>query len=526
MPEHDHKSRLRYIIRTLKRRNLFRVVIVTLPVIIIGMLLYPLVSSTDSDPAAGKRHTDARLGPKSIAVLPFTYLGAEDSTDYFSLGITDDVQARLGRIENLSVIGRSSVMRYRDTDRTLPEIGEELGVARLLDGRIQVDGNRVRIRARLIDASDATPLWTESYERELRDILAVQSEMATRIAESLEAELQPQDRAQLTVSGTVNETAYRRYLRGRYRLTRHDSAGVVRALALFRESIAHDSTFAQAYGGLAMAYFRSGRIAGMPLETAGSNALQAAEKALALDSTVVEAHLAQALVYDYFENEWNRSDRAFRRALRLNPGHSETQQEHGWYLLHLGRVDSALARMERAVSIDPRSWHAHHGLGYAYYCSHRYESAIRELETALTLGSRLSSTRNYLIIALMKRAQQLYRMGQDGEAQSLLTYFFTQARIAEDDQPLFERIARKQEEQMPEEYDELTTTPSITMMLHLLLDRTEPALNLMEQLTPSFRTHVFADPVFDPVRNNPRFKLLVERGLGRNVDMEMDMELP
>lgn len=472
------------------------------------------------------------ISEQSVAVLPFTYLSAEDSTDYFSLGMTEEILTRLAQIEDLSVISRTSVMQYQNSDKSIREIGEELGVAAIVEGSVQQEGNQVRITAQLIDARTDHHLWSESYNRPMRNILSLQSEVAANIAESLQAELLPQERQQLSTYRDVDETAYHLYLRGQHLMSLREPEGIVEAPAVFQEAISHDSTFAPAYGGLAMASIWSGlinrfdhqvvEVHGLPREEAFAKAMQAANQALALDSTNVQAHLAQALVYELNLRDWARSGEAFQKALSLNPNHSEARREYGWHLLRLGQIEDALEQMQRAVEVDPLSWSAHHGLGYALYCNLQYEDAIQQLTTALNLGSRYPNTKKYISTARFKRSQQLFQQGQDAEAEALIenaTSLLEEMWGSNNGwrEPLQLAIEGRETETI-ESLDrvELPFAPRLYMLL--LIGHKEAALDLIKQGI-FFEMRVFADPIFDPVRDEPRFEQMAEDKLQRNLDI-------
>lgn len=472
---------------------------------------------------------------RSVAVLPFTYIGAEDSTDYFSLGMTEEILTRLAQVSDLSVISRTSVMQYRDTEKPLRTIGEELGASAVVEGSVQPVGDKVRITAQLIDARTDRHLWGASYNRRLEDILAVQSEVAQRIAGALQANLLPQEQAQLTTGRQVDETAYHLYLRAQHLRDRRDPAQMSRAAVLYREAITRDSTFASAHAGLAMASFWLGNIGmmdpdltgaeGVPPETAGAEALQAADRALALDSMVAEAHLAKALVYERFQRAWKRSGHAFQRTLQLNPSHSEAREEYGWQLLRLGHVDSALVQMKRAVALDPLSSGAHHSLGYAYHSNYQYEEAIQEMETALDLGSGDPFTKKFLNVALLKRSQQLFREGRDEAAEAHLI----RADELMDEiwgknnerREVFELVLRDQRAEALRHLGQASLPPAHTTYILSLAGQSGPTLDMLEHhVTGILNFRVYADPIFDPARDDPqRFERIVERALRHSVDL-------
>jgi tetratricopeptide (TPR) repeat protein len=389
-------------------------------------------------------------------------------------------------------------------------------------------GEDVRITAQLIDARTDRHLWGASYNGVLRNILTVQSEVAVRVAEALEAELLPDERAQLAPRTNVDADAYHLHLRAQYLRNQRDPAQIVRAPALFRRAIEQDSTFAPAYGGLAMSLIGATLINRFDVDVTGvtgpsqqaavEEGMRAAERALELDSTLVEAHLAQALVHELFANDWERSGRAFRHALRLNPSHSEIRREYGYYLLRLGQVARALDQMHHAVELDPLSSAAHHSLGYAYYCDHQYERAIQTLETALTLAGRYPNTKKYLTTARFKRSQELFRHGRDAEAEAFLHVASTtlEAMWGEENDwhQLLEHAVRGERVKALARLDQGGIPFAPRLYTFLLLGERASALDLLES-GPSFHWRVYVDPMYDTVRDDPRFDQIVQRRHGR-----------
>lgn len=483
--------------------------------IIAAWVVWNGTHSENEDPAI--------ISERSVAVLPFTYLSAEDSTDYFSLGMTEEILTRLGQINDLSVISRTSVMRYQNTEKSLLEIANELGVNAVVEGSVQRVGDQVRITAQLIDARTDHHLWSESYNRDIRDILSVQSEVATRIAESLLDELLPQQQEQLTNQQEIDETAYHLYLQAQHLRDRRDSVGVMQAKTLFEESIEHDPTYAPTYGGLAMASFWAGLMGWDPIDMEEPEILQAVNKALAIDSTTVEAYLAKGLYYHLFTREWKLSEQAFEQALEINPNHSEVRSEYDWFLLRLGRIDEALAGMKKTATLDPYSWHAHHSLGYAYHSNRLYEAAIQELETALNLGSQFSNTKEYLSFAYLKQSQHLFsrKLYDDVESHLERAYELRVELAGGDTQgmQLFEEAVKGNREAVLEGLEQVSLPPFQKIVLLLIVDEKKPALDLIDQ-TWSFNAKSYMDPIFDSVRDDPRFEQIVEKKLGRDIDMD------
>jgi len=298
-------------------------------------------------------------GPQSIAVLPFVNLSSDPENEYFADGITEDVIAQLAKVRALKVISRTSVMPFKKRSASLREIGAQLEVATLLEGSVRKIGNRVRIVAQLIDAATDQHLWAETYDRELTDIFAIQSDVALQIASALKAELSPKERARIQREPTQDVQAYEHYLRGRHAYVRYTSEEMHRSIAHFERAIARDPGFALAYVGLAMAYTELeevgelGELRHLGRTEARRRAVAAAEKALELDPESGDAHCARAyaaLVYDY---DWKGAEASFQRALELDPNNANACDLYGRLCSGMGRFDEAVALLERAYEIDP-----------------------------------------------------------------------------------------------------------------------------------------------------------------------------
>jgi TolB-like protein/DNA-binding SARP family transcriptional activator/Flp pilus assembly protein TadD len=302
-------------------------------------------------PLIGSGPREALLDPHGVAVLPFLNLSGDPEQEYFSDGITEDLLAYLARFEDLTVISRTSVMQYKGTDRSLRQIGEELGVAHVLEGSVRRVDDRVRIVAQLIDARSDRHLWAESYDRELTDIFAIQSEIAQRIAGALRDRLTPEDRERMETAPTASLTAYDFYLQGREYYYRYRDDDHWRAIELFRRAIEVDSTFSLAWAGLALAYAVLPGRQGAPREWADSGVV-AAQRAIALDPGLAEAYHALGLAYQ-IRGRYRHAEEAFDRALTLSPNHAPALASSGSNRYATGRWDEALGFYHRSMAVDP-----------------------------------------------------------------------------------------------------------------------------------------------------------------------------
>jgi serine/threonine-protein kinase len=326
-------------------------------------------------------------GKIMLAVLPFDNLSADPEQEYFSDGMTEEMIAELGQLQpqRLGVIARTSAMHYKGTDKRIDEIGRELGVDYILEGSVRRAAGRVRITAQLIQVSDQTHLWAESYERELADIFAIQSDVAQRIARSLEVELLPAQQARLASARPVNPEAYGAYLKGRFHWNKRTEEEVRKGIEYFQQAIEKDPNYALAYAGLADSYNILGDYSYVPPEEAYPRAKVAAAKALETDDTLAEAHTSLAKAAHLYDWNWLAAERGFQRALALNPSYAPAHHWYAEYLAAMGRVDEAIAEKKRARELDPLSLIINSSEGWVLYFARRYDQAIEQLQKALEM---------------------------------------------------------------------------------------------------------------------------------------------
>ncbi len=304
---------------------------------------------------AVSRPTNAASPLRSIAVLPLDNLSGDPSQEYFADGMTEQLITDLAKVNALRVISRTSVMRYKGTKKGLPEIAKELNVEAVVEGSVMRSGNRVRITAQLLHAPTDKHLWAESYERDLGDVLRLQSEVAQAIAKQVRAQLTPQQQARFRSAGSVNPDAYEAYLRGRYYLSNQFTMAqpLNMAKSYFEESIRKDPGFALAYSGLADSYLYLAIFRQLPPEGAYRPAKEALRKALELDDSIGEAHDTLGVLSWRSELNWNAAEREFNQAIALAPSYSCAHEDRAVYLSFLGRRAEALAEIAKSSELDP-----------------------------------------------------------------------------------------------------------------------------------------------------------------------------
>jgi len=320
---------------------------------------------------------------RSIAVLPLTNLSDDPEDEYFSDGMTDDILTALSFIEDLKVISRTSVMRYKGTTKTIREIAGELGVGTIVEGSVRRAGDRVRIVAQLIDASTDEHLWANTYDRELQDVFAVQSEVAESIAGALESVLSPHGKARLATKPTDNLEAYELVLRGRNEYLQALPENVARGLEFLRQAIELDAQYALAHAHLAMAYFIQPYWSAVAPERISKPAKEAIDRAFELDPNLPEAYAARANWKVYFEWDWKGAEADLARALALNPNLADAYSWRSLFLTLQQRHDEAVQDARHAVALDPLSHFMQDRLGQALLWSDQMEAARRIYESIL-----------------------------------------------------------------------------------------------------------------------------------------------
>jgi len=304
------------------------------------------------------RTPSLKNGPiRSVAVLPFQNLSGDDSQTYFADGMTEAVSGNLAQIDTLRVISRSSSMQYRDSHKTVPEIARELHVDGIVKGAVMRSGDRVRVTAELLDARTDSHLWANSYDRDLRDILSLQSELAGDIAEQVAAELTAQQRRAIGQKQVVDPAAHDAYLKGRFVWNERTEHSYLEAIRLFDEALSHDPLYADAYAGLADAYGLLGSLPSTAITRteAMEKARAAATRAIQLDPDLAEAHTSLAFVLMHYDWKFAEAQKEFQIALRLNPNYATAHQWYAYDLMAMGRPDEGLDEIQRAKQIDPLS---------------------------------------------------------------------------------------------------------------------------------------------------------------------------
>jgi TolB-like protein/Tfp pilus assembly protein PilF len=457
---------------------------------------------------------------RSLAVLPLANLSGDPGQDYFADGMTDELITSLGKISALTVIARSAVMEYRGSPRPLREIAHALKVTAVLEGSVTRAEDKVRISARLIQVATGKLLWSESYERSLRDVLALQSEIARAIAEQIRVTLTPLDQARLARARPVDPAAHEAYLRGRYEWHRFTGEGFRRAIRLFEDALEVDPLFAPAYAGIADAYSQlsSGF---MDVRDAMPRAKSAAERALAIDSTLSSAHAALAHIRAIHDYDWRAAEQGFQRALELNPGDLSARLNYGYLLVVNGRFEEAAVQLGRAREIDPLSPFVATMALWPLQEGRRFDVAVTEAERLLGLEPDLFPARLILGQALMQRGEQARAIAEFEAAvrqapdPPVLLAWLGWAYGRAGRREAAEKILSRLMSPPPGQY----VQPYARALVLVGLDRKDEALTELETGVRERTEEVVflkVDPAMDPLRDTPRFaELLLRLGFER-----------
>jgi adenylate cyclase len=345
------------------------------------------------------------LPAKSIAVLPFVNMSADKNDEYLSDGVSEELITALSKITGLQVKARTSSFAFKGKNEDIQKIGELLHVSHLLEGSVAKAGNKLRITAQLIQASDGNHLWSDTYDRDMQDIFAVRSEVAQKVAATLKVRLLGEDKKQLEKKPTENLEAYNLYRQGRYYGDQVSEEGIKKALPFFQQAIQKDPRFALAYAGMADTYVAAAD-AFIPPREAFSKAKEAALKAIELDDTLAEAHASLGLVHYHYDWDWAAAEKEFKRALVLNPHSAWSYAVYSQFLGGMGRVEEANEQGRRALELDPLSVTARWCLGWAFLNAGRSDEAIEQLSKAVELDPSSAWARTFLGRAYLSKGLQ------------------------------------------------------------------------------------------------------------------------
>jgi serine/threonine-protein kinase len=461
-----------------------------------------------SMPAAGE------AGARSVAVLPFLNLSADPENEYFADGITEDVIAQLSKVRALKVVSRTSVMPFKGREQGLREIAARLRVATLLEGSVRRAGDRVRIVAQLIDTATDQHLWAETYDRKLTDIFAIQTEVALHIAAALKAELSPDERARLGRPPTSDVLAYQLYLQGRFQLIRFTDEGLRTAIEYFERALQRDPTLAQAYVGIAMAFTELGESGLRDGDEAYPRARAAAERALALDADLGDAHCTMGWYKMVHEFDWAGAEAEAKRALELSPNSADAYDLYGRLCESLERHEEGIAMYRRAQELDPMAHRV--DLATALLRAGRAEDALAAARHALEVDpeyARAHSTLCWVLLAVGRQAEglaELERAVALAPDAPIWQAQLAQAYAQSGREETARQMLRDLEEQSRSRY----VSPYHLAYVYTGLGQQGRAMDCLEQAYEQRAGAVYGIKgsfLFAPLRPNPRFQALLRR---------------
>jgi len=452
---------------------------------------------------------------QSIAVLPMENLSRNPEQEYFADGLTEALITSLAKVSALRVISRTTAMQYKGAHRPLPEIARELQVDGIVEGTVLRSGERVRISAQLIEARTDMHIWAESYERDVRDMLTLHSEVARAIAKEIQITLTPREQMQLASSRPVDPEAYEAYLKGRHHWNRRSGDGLKKALEYFQQAIDKDSTYAPAYAGLA----DCAGIAGFwsfaaPAEGCG-RAKMAARKALEIEETA-EAHASLAWAILHYDWDLSAAEKEFQRAIELNPRYATAHQWYGHYLGAMGRFEHAFAELKRAIQLEPLSLIINTSYAGISWLGRQWDQAIDQTQKTLDLDPNFAAgwwarARSYEgkgmpepAIAYSQEAIKL--SGGNLFFIADLGHAYAAAGKKED----AVAVLRQLQETAKHSY----VNSCFVAHIYTALNEREKALQCLENAfreRSAWMPYLAMDPWFDSVRSDPQFEDLLRR---------------
>lgn len=451
----------------------------------------------------------------SLAVIPMQNPGSDPNVEYLSEGITESIINMLSRIPQLRVLACSTVLRFKGKDIDPQSVGLQLKVRAVMMIRVLRLEEKLIIRSELVKVADGSQLWGEQYNRSPSDLLAIQDEIAKAIWESLKFKLTRQDQIRLAKQPTDNTEAYNLYLRGRYFWNKYNKEWVLKAIEAFKQAIAIDNNYALAYCGMADAYFRLSNLHFLPREVL-PKAKEAALRAVEIDENLPEAHSSLALVSVYYDHDWNRAEKEFRKALELDPFLISAHQRYGSYLTFMGRFEESIRHYETALELDPFSLQINMNLATTYYLRCEYDRAINHLLKTIELEPNYMPTHFVLACAYLQQGrlaeaiaefQLIYKL--DAEAYLALG-FMGYAHALAGQRAEAETLLSVLQDISQRKY----VSPYSMLVIHLAIGPEERVFEILEQLYEErndWLVWLKVSPELKNVRNDPRFQDLLRR---------------
>jgi len=454
----------------------------------------------------------------SLAVLPFVNGSGDPNTEYLSDGITESLINSLSQLPKLEVKSRDSAFHYKGKDPEAETVGRELGVRAVFKGRVTQVGDNLAISAELIDARNNDHIWGEQYSRKASDIFALQGDIAKEITTALRMRLTGEDEKRMTKSYTANPDAYQDYLKGRYWWNKRNEDGFNKGREYFQQAIEKDPTYALAYSGLADSYSLLSEYGFVAPKESYPRAKEAALKALEIDDTLAEAHASLAWIKTFYDWDWSGGEKEFQRAIELNPAYAIAHFWHALALISLGRSEEAIAEQKRALQLDPLSLIINRVLGVQFYDARHYDQAIKQTQLTLEMDPNFAMVNRTLCQAYLQKS--MYKQGiaecekdlaispRHPYALSGLGYAYAVAGRSAEAQKVLDQLNAISKEKY---------VPAVSRVgVYVGLGEKEKAFEWLgkayeDRSIGSTFAMIKMDPIFDPLRSDPRFADLLRR---------------
>jgi serine/threonine-protein kinase len=467
--------------------------------------------------ARSTRQGPAHTGPplSSVLILPFADLSPQHDQEYFCDGITDELISALTKVEGLRVLSQASAFQFKGKADDLSRIAEQLQVGAVLRGSVRREDSRLRVTAQLIRAGDGAYLWSETFERAMKDLFAIQDEISRAVVQRLQVQLAG-ERRRLVRPYTENQEAHNLYLQGRHYWNQRTEDGLNKSIESFERAVALDPKFALAYAALADSRALLASYGLSPPRQIMPKAREAAVRALELDEGLGEAHASLAFVRFLYEWDWQGAEKAYKRASELNPGYAIMHHWYAGYLRAMGRLDEALAESRQAQALDPLSPAIGRDLGRIFHCQRRYDQAIEQYRKTLELEPGFPSGYLHLGMAYAQKAMYPEAVAACQKARELrganpltlagLGYCYGRWGKRDKAQELLVELKRLSAQKYVSAFD--------LALIHIGLDQKDEAFERLDKAREDrdgWLVWLNVDPVFDSLRPDPRFAALLKK---------------
>jgi len=498
----ERKDSVSTISDTSERRRVFRVVLAVVVMMALGFSIYYFWPN--------RPMTQQPI--KTIAVLPFKPLAADSSDESLEMGMADTLITRLSNVRQLIVRPTSAVRKYTAVDNDELAAGKEQRVDAVLEGTIQKASDKIRVTVRLVRVADGSLLWADQFDEKFTNLFAVQDSISERVAGALAVRLTGDERESLTKHHTANTEAYQLYMRGRYFLNKSTEADFRKSIDYFQQAIDRDASYALAYAGLADSYVQLGFYGLMPMSESHPQAREAAMRALQIDDKLGEAHAALAIILTTYYWDWPEAEKQFKRAVELSPNDARGYNWYSQYLSFMGRHDEALSEAMRAQEIDPLSLFLNSNIGMVCFLARQYDQAISAAQKTLELEPDFPVAHMIMGLAYVQKGMyergisELQKATAQPDSRALLAYAFSAAGKR--------REARKLLDDLEQESKNRYVASAPVAIAYIGIGERDRAIELLEKAYEERLWEMAmlkTNPVFDPLRSDPRFERLMQR---------------